>query len=925
MHLYEEHGEDVFARAERPVRALRSSTSRRTIFLARDRVGICPLHWAQQRRLALLRLRDQGAARLRRRSRRIVDPRGLDHIFTFFAMGTRRTMFQGVQSVLPGHYLKIAFRATASAPRSTEHRYWDFDFPDAGDEDDPAERGAADRRVRGDVPAARSRSGCAPTCRSSATSRGGVDSAYVLATASTPARRADSELHHPGARQGLRRDGSRRRNRPPHRQPPDDSDAATPRSSPTPMPTSSPSADCPVPDTSCAALWCLSQEVHDQGYKVALTGEGSDEAFGGYVWFKLRGLSYWMDSVAPDGSDALDRVIRRFLRPAESCQGAQAHRRHRSALRTRRPIALSARRAARATATFSRDIKDRIGDHIALRGRAARSRAHAPLVAAQSVALLRLQGPSRGPAPELQGRPRGDGQQRRDPLPVPRRGRHRLHLAARSALEAARPARQVLLRHAAARVLPREAAFRRKAMFRAPLAETFLANAPPFVRQLMSPEALAQDRLLRSRDRRPRLRAHRLGPGRQGRRVQAAGLERRASRRSSGTISTSAAACASCPTSRRVRKSSARQPDPPADTIPSLIFYLWTVVSPRLTTSAAQGLMSDARAAFRRPLPSNRLLVARCSARLSCRPHRLARYGRLRGRPVRSDRRLGRSTSSLRDAASRRADCRDPRTARGRLMISEMRRRHELRELPRLVVPVRSWDVQSRQTRKRCGSHAVRCIAGGSLQEFRRIIRSRSNDVQHDFRAKSNTVRHGLCLRHSHRPIRLSRRQRDRSRASDAATSRITRLRSVAGVGRSFAHPGRATEATRDGNEAHGRPSATAAACSYAAAAGGSGTMACKQVGAQARCGRVRTLGHERSVRGRSGARKVATRSQCLAPALPSLTQTRSSQAPCSVRRYVLPVYRVRGEVGLLGALLFGADGSSSSGCAWQACAGAAR
>src|SRR4029079_12667124 len=39
------------------------------------------------------------------------------------------------------------------------------------------------------------------------------------------------------------------------------------------------SADCPVIDTSCAALWRLAQEVHDQGYKVALTGEGSDEAF----------------------------------------------------------------------------------------------------------------------------------------------------------------------------------------------------------------------------------------------------------------------------------------------------------------------------------------------------------------------------------------------------------------------------------------------------------------------------------------------------------------------------------------------------------------------------------------------------------------------------------------------------------------------
>ena len=39
----------------------------------------------------------------------------------------------------------------------------------------------------------------------------------------------------------------------------------------------------------------LSQEVHDQGYKVALTGEGSDEALAGYVWFKVRKLSYFMD------------------------------------------------------------------------------------------------------------------------------------------------------------------------------------------------------------------------------------------------------------------------------------------------------------------------------------------------------------------------------------------------------------------------------------------------------------------------------------------------------------------------------------------------------------------------------------------------------------------------------------------------------
>jgi asparagine synthase (glutamine-hydrolysing) len=49
-----------------------------------------------------------------------------------------------------------------------------------------------------------------------------------------------------------------------------------------------------------------------------------------------------------------------------------------------------------------------------------------------------------------------------------------------------------LLRQAAARLLPKEAAFRKKGMFRAPLAESFFINPPAYVRQLMSPEALAK-------------------------------------------------------------------------------------------------------------------------------------------------------------------------------------------------------------------------------------------------------------------------------------------------------------------------------------------------------------------------------------------------------------------------------------------------
>ncbi len=98
-------------------------------------------------------------------------------------MGTRRTMFEGVQSLLPGHYLKIAFRRDGKPAEIVERQYWDLDFPDAGSEENPQNdqalvdefeatfRRAVEIRLRADVPVVSYLSG-------------GVDSAYVLATAS---------------------------------------------------------------------------------------------------------------------------------------------------------------------------------------------------------------------------------------------------------------------------------------------------------------------------------------------------------------------------------------------------------------------------------------------------------------------------------------------------------------------------------------------------------------------------------------------------------------------------------------------------------------------------------------------------------------------------------------------------------------------
>src|SRR4029079_3152399 len=47
-------------------------------------------------------------------------------------------------------------------------------------------------------------------------------------------------------------------------------------------------AEAPVIDTSCTALMMLAKSVHQHGYKVALTGEGSDEWLAGYPWYKIH-------------------------------------------------------------------------------------------------------------------------------------------------------------------------------------------------------------------------------------------------------------------------------------------------------------------------------------------------------------------------------------------------------------------------------------------------------------------------------------------------------------------------------------------------------------------------------------------------------------------------------------------------------------
>ncbi|MEM8643550.1 MAG: asparagine synthase (glutamine-hydrolyzing) [Pseudomonadota bacterium] len=485
VHLYEEHGEGLFSYLKGQFAFALFDLTRGLVLLGRDRVGICPLFWSRQGDTVyfaseIKALIASGAVRPE------ADPRGLDHLFTFFALSSRRTAFKGVQALEPGHYLRIDLPSGRGLASPVERKYWDFDFPDWGDELDGDEgqlvdsfqsvfERAVDLRLRADVPVVGYLSG-------------GVDSAFVMATAARVAGRPLPSFTLRIPNKGL-----------------DEVDEAMEAAEaigahPTVVPAGSDlimgsyealtrAAESPVLDTSCAALLALSREVRSQGYKVVLTGEGADEGFAGYVWFKMREMARLLDygdTFTP--TKALSRAIRKIgakqtseeLRHIDSLVGG--------------PHAQSVMYSLVSTSRdryFSSGFKEELGGHVAYEDldldldRMARwhplnrslylgYKVHLPgLLLSQKGDRIAMANSVETRYPFLDEDVIAFASQLNPRWKLRRRMRDKY-----------------LLRQAADRILPKNIAQRPKHMFQAPLADSFLVRAPEFVRELISEESL---------------------------------------------------------------------------------------------------------------------------------------------------------------------------------------------------------------------------------------------------------------------------------------------------------------------------------------------------------------------------------------------------------------------------------------------------
>jgi asparagine synthase (glutamine-hydrolysing) len=312
-HRWEDHQEGMFEHLRGQFALALWDRGRQRVVLGRDRFGICPLYWTRQRTADgewLLFASEVKALLASGLVEARPDPRGINHLFTFFSLPGPVTCFAGVRSLLPGHYLRVQLGGPGEAARVSEHTYWEIDFPDRGQEDyasppqklaDEFERlllGAVTRRLRADVPVVSYLSG-------------GVDSSTVVALAShvrgTPIPSFTIRITRPDLDETSEAGVVARHI---------GTEPIVVNCGPDEVLNTYPAliraAEGPVIDTSCAALLLLAREVHARGYKVALTGEGADEWLAGYPWHKVNRVLGLLDCIP--GLPLSQLARRAFLR-----------------------------------------------------------------------------------------------------------------------------------------------------------------------------------------------------------------------------------------------------------------------------------------------------------------------------------------------------------------------------------------------------------------------------------------------------------------------------------------------------------------------------------------------------------------------------------------------------------------------------------
>jgi asparagine synthase (glutamine-hydrolysing) len=500
VHAYEELGPDAWREFNGQFSVALWDRRTAELWLVRDRLGIHPLLYAQVGDSVVF-ASEAKAIFAGRRISPAPDPQGLIDTFTRWSPSPPATVFLGVRQVRAG----TALRFDADL-RPTEHRYWTIAFPDPGGTPratdlvaDPldaaaealssAMEAAVRLRLRADVPVG-------------AYLSGGLDSSFIAALLR---RVHEGRLDTFGIR---------------FEEPMfDETDAqrrmaallgtehheimCTAADIQMALPDVVWHAEQPLLRTAPIPMYLLSGLVADHGFKVAMTGEGADELFAGYSIFKEdRVRRFWARSLGSTMRPALlgrihpeigrDRARQSPFWQSFFGQGLDepghplfSHLpRWQNAAWTTRLLSAEIRAAGSVEASY-RAVEDELPDGW---------EAWSPLARAQTLEiqtfmssyLLAAQGDRVG---------LGHGVELRYPFLDPDVVDFAMGLPDRHKLRGLRD--KVVLRRAAAKVLPREIWDRPKQPFRAPMSSALLGSPPTgYLEALLSDEGVRRIGLL---------------------------------------------------------------------------------------------------------------------------------------------------------------------------------------------------------------------------------------------------------------------------------------------------------------------------------------------------------------------------------------------------------------------------------------------
>jgi asparagine synthase (glutamine-hydrolysing) len=274
VHLYEEKGEECVHDLNGQWAFAIWDSRRERLFLSRDRLGVRPLFYAQTPEGFVFGSEIKSLLVVPS-VHRAIDRQALDELFTFWVTLPPRTIFEGVSELPPGHSIILEHGDLQVKP------YWTLDYnPSEGlMQEEEAREGllellldAVRIRLRADVPVG-------------AYLSGGLDSTVIAAlvkklgtthlktfSIAFEDKEFDESSFQNEASQFLGTDHQ--------------GVLCSSQDIGRVFPEVIWHTEKPVLRTAPAPLFLLSKLVREQGYKVVLTGEGSDEILGGYDIFK---------------------------------------------------------------------------------------------------------------------------------------------------------------------------------------------------------------------------------------------------------------------------------------------------------------------------------------------------------------------------------------------------------------------------------------------------------------------------------------------------------------------------------------------------------------------------------------------------------------------------------------------------------------